>query len=46
MKASEYINLPVEKKRAMIEAAARGANQDQRRVMEKYKAMAKKNGNG
>lgn len=45
MKASQYANLPTEEKRKLIKAAARGANKDQRDLMQRYRESVKMNGN-
>jgi hypothetical protein len=42
MKAAEYIKLPERAKRRMIKSAARGANLDQRKVVERAKKVVKK----
>ena len=42
MKAAEYIKMPEKTKRRMIKCAARGANVDQRRVVERAKKVVQK----
>lgn len=44
MKASNFATLPVEKKKEILESAARGANEDQLKLLKRYKTLAKKNG--
>jgi hypothetical protein len=41
MNAENYIKMPIEKKRKIFKAAAKGANKDQRAVIEKAKKMSK-----
>lgn len=44
MKTLSFATLPVEKKKEILESAARGANADQLKLLKRYKALAKKNG--
>lgn len=44
MKALDFVTLPVDKKREILESAARGANEDQLKLLKHYKTLAKKNG--
>lgn len=44
MKVLDFATLPVEKKKEILESAARGANEDQLKLLKRYKTIAKKNG--
>ena len=44
MKVLNFATLPVEKKKEMLESAARGANKDQLKLLQRYETLAKKNG--
>lgn len=44
MKTIDFSTLPVGKKKEILESAARGANEDQLKLLKRYKTLAKKNG--
>lgn len=44
MKASNFAILPIERKKEILKSAARGANEDQLKLLKHYKTLAKKNG--
>lgn len=44
MKALDFATLTVERKKEILESAARGANEDQLKLLKRYKMLTKKNG--